>query len=110
MTNFSSIQSKSLSSVRNKQHSLYVHRGLAICFSLGRRPFKQLPTDELFAASLLETLILAFDYSVPKNVLADLMDDEYSRVINLRTGFVTDYAGYLKKKNKKKAVTNGKHC
>lgn len=62
----------------------------------GRRPFKQLPTDELFADALLETLQLAFDNMVPRFVMEDLNTPEYSRVLDLWNNKVRDYNGYLR--------------
>ena len=57
----------------------------------GRRPHKLLPTDEAFARELLETVQNSFNRTLPENVCQELNNDEYSRIINLYTGFITDY-------------------
>lgn len=63
---------------------------------VGRRPFKQLPTDELFCEALFETLTLAFENTIPRFVLEDLNTPEDCRVIDLWTNTVRDYEGYMR--------------
>lgn len=55
-----------------------------------------LPTDELFGAALLDDLKFAFDEYLPRWVYQELLNDDDSRIMNLKTGYVTDYPGYLK--------------
>ena len=67
-----------------------------ICHFLGQRPHKYLPTDDVFSDALLEFLIDAFERILPDCVSQELANDEYSRIINIYTGFTT----YLKSYNK----------
>lgn len=63
----------------------------------GRRPFKLLPTDAEFSKDLIETTQDSFTRTLPKCVKEDLNSAQDSRVLNLWTGSVTSYAGYLRR-------------
>lgn len=84
-----------------REKNLYVSMRITnifeeVCDFVGRRPFKRLPTDEAFSAELLANISFCFNEILPTNVLDELYNKDYSRVINLWTGFVTGYDEYLR--------------
>lgn len=48
----------------------------------------------------MENVTLSFNTQLPKCVLEEINSPEMSRVIYLKSGFVTDYAGYIKRQEK----------
>ena len=53
--------------------------------------------DESFANQLLDTTEWLFNESLCKNVLQDINNPEYSRVIDLKANIITSYDDWKKK-------------